>query len=126
MKQKPKDASGQELVLTPGGFRHPSLVHKLAPGQEMVIAWEALEVYKIDKCSDYPATRFTAMKKIALRTAGNTGTPAAPGSGLNGYRGLDNSQHVNFIDSSGHVRELYLQMDGAWVDNDRLTLIGTW
>ena len=47
------------------------------------------------------------------------GAPAAPGSGLDGYWGSDNSQHVNYLDAAGHVHELYIHPGAAgWVDND--------
>jgi hypothetical protein len=48
------------------------------------------------------------------------GTPAGVGSVLDGYAQSDGSQHVNFIDASGHVHELYKSPDPAaqWVDND--------
>ncbi len=46
------------------------------------------------------------------------GTVAIPGSALDGYWGSDSSQHVNFIDTNGHVHELYFHPGGAWVDND--------
>jgi len=38
--------------------------------------------------------------------------------GLCGYRGSDNSQHVNYVDANGHVRELYIAPGAGWVDND--------
>jgi hypothetical protein len=42
-------------------------------------------------------------------TAFSGGTPAAPGSALDGYWGIgDDSQHVNFLDGAGHVHELYI------------------
>ena len=48
------------------------------------------------------------------------GTPAMVNLGLVGYSQGDGSQHVNFIDGSGHVHELYRSPDPAaqWVDND--------
>jgi hypothetical protein len=49
------------------------------------------------------------------------GTPATPVSAVHGYWGFDNSQHVNYIDSAGHVHELYIHPGAWWVDND-LTL----
>jgi Peptidase A4 family len=36
------------------------------------------------------------------------GVPAAPGSALDGYWGTDNSQHVNYISTDGHIHELYI------------------
>jgi hypothetical protein len=51
-------------------------------------------------------------------TAFAKGTPAAPGSALDGYWGSDNSQHVNFISADGHVHELYIHPGAGWVDND--------
>ncbi len=41
-------------------------------------------------------------------TGFTNGTPATAGSGLDGYWGSDNSQHVNYIDAAGHVHELYI------------------
>jgi hypothetical protein len=48
------------------------------------------------------------------------GTPASTDSNLDGYPQDDGSQHVNFVDDSGHVHELYRSPDPAaqWVDND--------
>jgi hypothetical protein len=38
---------------------------------------------------------------------------------LHGYWGSDNSQHVNFIGTDGHIHELYLAPGATgWVDND--------
>jgi hypothetical protein len=34
-------------------------------------------------------------------------TSPRPGSALDSYRGSDGTQHVNFIGTDGHVRELY-------------------
>jgi hypothetical protein len=52
-------------------------------------------------------------------TAWTSRPPAAVGSALNGYWvGSDNSQHVNYIDSRGHVHELYIHPGAFWVDND--------
>jgi hypothetical protein len=47
--------------------------------------------------------------------------PAA-GSALDGYWGADGSQHVNFVGTDGHVRELYIAPGRNWVDNDLMTL----
>ena len=46
----------------------------------------------------------------------------APGTALDGYWGLDGSQHVNYIGTDGHVHELYIHPGAGWVDND-LTLL---
>jgi hypothetical protein len=46
------------------------------------------------------------------------GVPARSGSALDGYWMSDDSQHVNFIDSNGHVHELYIHPGAGWVDND--------
>jgi hypothetical protein len=51
-------------------------------------------------------------------TAWANGTPASPGSALDGYWGSDNSQHVNFISLDGHVHELYTRPGSSWADND--------
>ena len=60
-------------------------------------------------------------------TALTGGTPAAINeTPLDGYSHADGSQHVNFIDSSGHVHELCKSPDPAaqWVDNDLTKLTG--
>jgi outer membrane protein assembly factor BamB len=46
--------------------------------------------------------------------------PAAYFSALAAYTQGDGSQHVNFLDSNGHIHELYRTADPAaqWVDND--------
>src|SRR5882757_7225617 len=49
--------------------------------------------------------------------SGNGIAPAA-GSALDAYFGPDNGEHVNFIGTDGHVRELYLAFGGQWVNND--------
>ena len=51
-------------------------------------------------------------------TAFAKGTPAVSGSALASYWGSDNSQHVNFIGTDGHVHELYIHPGAGWVDND--------
>jgi hypothetical protein len=51
--------------------------------------------------------------------------PRAPQNtaALDGYWGVsDNSQHVNYIDTTGHVRELYIHNGANWVDNDLTTI----
>ncbi len=54
------------------------------------------------------------------------GTPAVAGSALHGYVQSDGSQHVNFIDGSGQVHELYRSPDpvAQWVDNDLTRFAG--
>jgi hypothetical protein len=52
-------------------------------------------------------------------TANAHGTPAAPGTELDGYWGSDSSQHVNFTSIDGHVHELYYHPGATtWQDND--------
>ncbi|MBB5343679.1 hypothetical protein [Tunturibacter empetritectus] len=51
-------------------------------------------------------------------------TPPAPGSPLSSYWGDNNSQHVNFIGTDGHVREHYIHPDAQWVNNDLTQLSG--
>ncbi len=46
------------------------------------------------------------------------GVIPGPGSSLNSYLGPDFGQHVNFIGTDGHVRELYIPSGGEWVNND--------
>jgi hypothetical protein len=47
------------------------------------------------------------------------GTAAASGSALDGYFDSGFGQHVNYMDTNGHVRELYLNpSSGGWTDND--------
>ncbi len=53
--------------------------------------------------------------------SGNVFVPA-PGSALDGYWLTDNSQHVNFIGTDGHVHELFLKQGGLWEDNDLAVL----
>src|SRR5947209_17110309 len=55
-------------------------------------------------------------------TAVTKGTPAVPGSALDGYWGTDNSNHVNFIDGNGHVHELFTRPGTSWMDNDLTAL----
>ena len=47
-------------------------------------------------------------------------------SGLDGYSQGDNSQHVIFIEGSGHIHELYRNPAPAaqWVDNDLTAFAG--
>ncbi len=90
---------------------------------ELVVATETLECYGIQQCSDYPNTSFTAMAGIDIKVAA-PGTPAAPGSALDGYWGSDSSQHVNFIDGDGHVHELYIHPGVGWVNNDLSAFAG--
>jgi hypothetical protein len=59
------------------------------------------------------------------------GIGPAPGSALDGYWGDDGipgssngSQHVNFIGTDGHIRELYITSGGHWVNNDLTELSG--
>ncbi len=54
------------------------------------------------------------------------GGARANGFALDGYSEGDGSQHVNFIDESGHVHELYRSPDPAaqWADNDLTVLTG--
>src|ERR1700722_14457054 len=90
---------------------------------ELVVAPETLECYGNQQCSDYPNTSFTAMAAIDIKVPA-AGTPAAPGSRLDGYWGSDSSQHVNFIDGNGHVRELYVPPGAGWVNNDLTSFSG--
>ena len=64
-------------------------------------------------------------------TAFANGTPAYTKGGfsispIDAYSQSDSSQHVNFIDSNGHMHELYRSPDPAaqWVDNDLTTYAG--
>ena len=41
-----------------------------------------------------------------------------PGAALDAYWGSDNSQHVNFIGTDGHIHELYIHPGANWVNND--------
>ena len=58
-------------------------------------------------------------------TAGAGAPPAAPGSALAGYEtSFNNQQHINYLDTDGHVHELWYQSpNGPWLHND-LTDIG--
>ena len=51
-------------------------------------------------------------------TAASNGPAPVAGSPLCGYMQADSGQHVNFVDGSGHVRELYLATGKPWVCND--------
>jgi hypothetical protein len=42
---------------------------------------------------------------------------------LSSYWGSDNSQHINYIDTSGHIRELYIHIGAGWVDNDLTNIV---
>ncbi len=90
---------------------------------QLVVATETLECYGIQQCSDYPNTSFTAMVGIDIKTAAG-GTPAASGSRLDAYWGADSSQHVNFIDSNGHIHEMYIHPGAGWVNNDLTVFSG--
>jgi hypothetical protein len=46
----------------------------------------------------------------------------APRSALAAYWGPDGGQHVDFIGTDGHVRELYLAPGAQWVNNDLIKL----
>jgi len=79
----------------------------------------AHELYR----SPNPADQWVDNDLTALAAA----TPArVGGAGLDAYTEGDNSQHVNFIASDGHVHELYRSPDPAaqWVDNDLTALAG--
>jgi hypothetical protein len=52
------------------------------------------------------------------------GVAPAPGSALTGYWGSDSSQHVNFVGTDGHVRELYIHPGANWVNNDLTAFSG--
>lgn len=77
-------------------------------------------VHELYRSSD-PADQWVDNNLTALAH----GTPASTEGGfsisaLDGYLQNDGSQHLNFIDASGHVHELYRSSDPAaqWVDND--------
>ena len=59
-----------------------------------------------------------------LTILSGNGIPPAAGSALDGYWGSDNSQHVNFIGTDGHVHELYIHPGASWVNNDLTLLSG--
>ena len=50
--------------------------------------------------------------------------PPNPTTALDGYRLSDDSKHVFFIGTDGHVHELQIARGGRWVDNDLTTLAG--
>jgi hypothetical protein len=50
--------------------------------------------------------------------------PPNPTSALDGYRLSDDSKHVFFIGTDGHVHELQIARGGRWVDNDLTTMAG--
>jgi hypothetical protein len=45
-------------------------------------------------------------------------------SPIDGYVDNNNGQHVNFIGTDGHVRELYIKPKGQWINNDLIMLSG--
>jgi hypothetical protein len=49
-------------------------------------------------------------------------TPAAAKSRIDRYWGPSDQQHVNFIDTKGHVHELFIDTGRGWVDNDLMLL----
>ncbi len=49
-------------------------------------------------------------------------TKPVSGSRLDGYWGSDNSQHVNFIGTDGHLHELYITPGAGWVNNELTAL----
>jgi hypothetical protein len=59
-----------------------------------------------------------------LTDLSGNGTPPAANSPLCGYWGSSNTQHVNFIGSDGHVRELYIHSNAQWINNDLTDLSG--
>jgi hypothetical protein len=48
--------------------------------------------------------------------------PIAAKARIDRYWGPDNEQHVNFIDTQGHVHELFIDTGRSWVDNDLMLL----
>ncbi len=55
----------------------------------------------------------------SVQYAGVIAPSAAPGSPLDGYQtSFNNQQHVNYLDTNGHVHELYYSDSGGWVHND--------
>jgi hypothetical protein len=59
-----------------------------------------------------------------LNQLSGNGIRPTPNSPLSSYWGKDDSQHVNFIGTDGHVRELYITPHGHWVNNDLIHLSG--
>jgi hypothetical protein len=59
-----------------------------------------------------------------MKGNGMTATKPVSDSPLDGYWGSDNSQHVNFSGTDGHVHELYIVPGAGWVDNDLTALAG--
>ena len=51
------------------------------------------------------------------------GVVPAAGAKLDAYWGKDNSQHVNFIGTDGHVHELYIHPGAPWVNNDLTNVV---
>ena len=58
-------------------------------------------------------------------SSGVASTPAVQGSPLDGFWDTSSRQHVNFIDSQGHVRELYNTPTIRWKNNDLTKLAGS-
>jgi hypothetical protein len=59
-----------------------------------------------------------------LNQLSGNGIRPTPLSPLSSYWGDNNSQHVNFIGTDGHVRELYIHPNAQWVNNDLNLLSG--
>jgi len=52
------------------------------------------------------------------------GVAPAKGSAFDAYWGSDNSQHINFIGTDGHVHELYIHPGASWANNDLTQMAG--
>jgi hypothetical protein len=61
-----------------------------------------------------------ALKRL---TAVTKGTPSARHA-LSSFWGSDNSQHVNYIDGSGHVHQLYNGRSAGWIEGDFNAILG--
>src|SRR6476646_7381582 len=66
----------------------------------------------------------TICRDDPMKGNGMTATKPVSDSPVDGYWGSDNSQHVNFIGTDGHVHELYTVPGAGWVDNDLTALAG--
>jgi hypothetical protein len=60
-----------------------------------------------------------------LMASAHTSTTAAPGSVVARYWGPGTQQHVDFIDGSGHVHELFIDSGHGWIDNNLMALAHT-
>jgi len=125
------DASGNvhELVGDGGTWKHNNLTAIASGSPPPAVPGSALHGYPTEYSSQQHVNYLDASGNVHelvcengqwqhtnLTTAASA-APAAPGSPLDGYATEYSSQeHVNYLDTSGNVRELYY--DGSWHQNN--------